>query len=269
MLFTCLAEKFSSRLHAIKGGEYFNGETTCTYSFDAIYFWDFFALLSLVFLIGAVSTIKHGKYRPQSRLPFFWPFFVILAMDFVDYNVYGGNNGHNLCLLLSQVPGIDCGQVLGVLVTYAVLSAAVSHYIKFRYVPHLKDLQINHKKRISRLSQDKSIKRKEALTDHTPARKIWLGPIPPIPPNARIGSSGNPQDWWKPSPTELNLLYRAQSNSSFKSKSLQVGIETVTSVASGMVTYLCLSNLSLALTLKYRFRHSTCLQIRCRCCCRK
>lgn len=251
MLFACLTEKSFSFVYAIRHGEYFEAEFIdedflCTYSLNATYFWGFFALLALILLVDALNTIKHGKYRPQFRSSSFWPLSVFLALDSMDDTFYGGNNGHNLCVLISQVPGIDCRHVLGALVTYAVLSAAISYYINLYCSPRFRlsnrDLRTHPRKRVLYLSTDKSTKTEEARkesarrrTEDTPPPLVWFGS--PISPDARIGCSGNPQDWWKPSQTEQDLLFRVQSGSSFESKKLQ-GIKIVSSVASGMVNYL-------------------------------
>jgi len=258
MPFACLAEKLFSLFDAIKHGEYFDGNFVCTYSLDATYFWGFFALLALVFLVDAVDTIKHGKYRPYFRSLFYWPFFVVLSLEFVDQIVdLGGNKNSNVCILISQVPGMNCWQVLGVLVTYAVLSAAISYYINLYYFPYFLTSSrprsnYHLRARDSYSSLDKSTQTEETGT--RPARKriddiptsgfVGCYSVPRewgyIPPDARIGSSGNPRDWWEPSPMERDLLFQAQweSGSSFESEGLREGIETAASVVNGTVNYL-------------------------------
>ncbi|KAE9372680.1 hypothetical protein N431DRAFT_466923 [Stipitochalara longipes BDJ] len=255
MPFACLAENFFSLFDAIKDGKYSEGDFVCTYSFDATYLWGFFALLALVFLVDIVNTIKHGEYHPHFRSSFFWTFFIILARDYVN-NIFDGGgykNKKNLCILLSQVPGINCGQVLGVLITYVVFSAAMSYYINLYYFPYFLTSSrprsyYHFRPTVSYPSLDKSTQTEETETrpakrstyNILPDGRIFYHNIPQDLWDMPIGCSINPQDLWKPSPTERDLLFRAQweSGSSFASDRLREGFETVASVASGMVIYL-------------------------------
>ncbi|KUJ17554.1 uncharacterized protein LY89DRAFT_718232 [Mollisia scopiformis] len=253
MASACLTEKFFSILRAIKHGEYYDKNFVCAYAFDARYFWGFFALLALVFLVDARNRIKHGVYHPLVRSGPFWPFFIILFIDFLDQTFdLGGRKESNICIFLSQVPGVDCGQVLGVLLTYAILSAAMSYYITLYDIP---DVHTNYPQsyeygylhaKVSYSLQDKSTQTEDIWTragwrrtDDTPTggfegsyRSNWRLPIPE---DAVIGASGNPRDWWKPSPAERDLLYQTQSGlgSSSETEAPRDSIETVDGMKSG------------------------------------